>query len=39
MLMELATFRFFGTTKGHKKIRKFNYRSIIDTIPTGRNLR
>jgi hypothetical protein len=31
MLMELATSRFFGTTKGHKKERKFKYRTI-DTI-------
>jgi len=27
MLMELATSRFFGTTKGHKKERKFKYRT------------
>jgi hypothetical protein len=30
--MELATSRFFGTTKGHKKERKFKYRTTIDTI-------
>jgi len=32
MLMELATSRFFGTTKGHKKERKFKYITTIDTI-------
>jgi hypothetical protein len=30
--MELATSRFFGTTKEHKKERKFKYRTTIDTI-------
>jgi hypothetical protein len=33
--MELATSRFFGTTKGHKKERKFKDRTTIDTRTQG----
>jgi hypothetical protein len=33
--MELMTSRFFGTTKGHKKERKFKDRTTIDTRTPG----
>jgi hypothetical protein len=35
--MELATSRFFGTTKGHKKERKFKYRTTIGHNRTKKN--
>jgi len=39
MLMELATSRFFGTTKGHKKERKFKYRTTIQKDTTKKKKR